>query len=94
MDQLKSRCEDLQLRSMNQNIHIHNVQEERGEDKNKLVSDIFVKNLKVPEQLFNSEKHLAGPILIDIAHRIGKPSWKPPPIVVKFALRKVKGNYI
>ena len=75
---------------MNQNILIHNVHEERGEDIYKLVSDIFVNNLKVPEQLLHSEKHPAGPILIDIGHRIGKPGWKPRPIVVKFALRRGK----
>ena len=90
MDQLRSKCEDLQLRSMSHNILIHNVQEERGEDVYKVVCNILLNNLKIPVQLLNSDEHPAAPVLIDIAHRIGKPGWKPRPIVVKFALRRGK----
>ena len=57
IDLLTSRCKDLQLRSMNQNILIYILQEERGEYIYKLLSDILVNSLKTPEQLLHSEKH-------------------------------------
>ena len=76
---LKAKCEDLQLRSMSHNILIHNVQEERGKN-----------SLKMPKQLLNSEEHPAAPVLIDVAHRIGKPGWRLRPIVMKSALQRGK----
>ena len=90
IDRLKAKCEDLQLRSMSHNILIHNVQEERGENVYKVVCNILLNSLNIPEQLLNSEEHPAAAVLIDVAHRIGKPGWRPRPIVVKFALQRGK----
>ena len=46
LNKLNAKCEDLQFRSMSNNILIHNVTEEHAEDIYEVVQDIFVNKLK------------------------------------------------
>ena len=64
---LKQNVEDLEVRLMSHNIVVYNVPEQVNQDIYKTVSDIFLKMLKIPDQLFHSEKHPVAPVQIDVA---------------------------
>ena len=87
---LKSQNEGLQVRSISQNILIHNVDEVSGEDLYKIVHDFFKQKLQIAEYLVHSDKHPAAPVQIDIVHRLGKPGARARPIVIKLVLRRGK----
>ena len=90
MDKLSKTCEDLQLRSMNRNIVIHNIQERQGEDIYETVADVFRNKLKIPEHLLHSNHNPSAPVQIDVAHRLGRSGVKARPIVVQLVLRRGK----
>ncbi len=78
--QLHSRVLNQEKRSMQQNILVHNVPEEKDENTDEKVST-FLKKKKIDDSA----------IRIDISHRIGaerKPNSYPRPIVVKMETRK------
>ena len=87
---LKQNVQDLEVRLMSHNIVVYNVPEQVNEDIYKTVSDIFLKTLKIPDQLIHSEKHPVAPVQIDVAHRMGKANHKNRPIVIKLVLRRGK----
>ena len=87
---LSSKCEDLQLRYMSNNLLVYNVPEQRGEVAYDLVMDIFQNKIKIPDHLIHSERNPAAPVQVDIAHRLGKQGTRPRLIVVRLALRRGK----
>ena len=72
INMLKSENESLQVRSMSQNILIHNVEEVSGQDLYIIVQNIFKEKLQIAEHLLHSDTHPAAPVQIDIVHRLGK----------------------
>ena len=91
IDRLNSKCEDLQLRSMSNNILVYNVPEQKGEVTYDLVMDILRNQVKIPDSFIHSERNPVAPVQVDIAHRLGKQqSSRPRPIVVRLALRRGK----
>ena len=90
IDSLKVTYEALQLRSMSNNIIIHNIAENTGENIYQVVHDVLVNKLRIPENLIHSDRHPAGPVQVDIAHRLGRYINKVRPIVVKLVLKRGK----
>ena len=87
---LKSKCEDLELRSMSENVVFYNIPEKQNEEIYKVVQDVLVRKMNIENHLVHSEYYPTGLIQVDVAHRIGKFSQKPRPVVVKLVLRRGK----
>ena len=85
---LKQNVEYLEVRLMGHNIVVYNVPEQVNENIYKTVSDIFLKMLKIPDQLIHSEMHPVSPVQIDMAYRNGKANHKNRPVVIKLVLRR------
>lgn len=90
IDSLKGTCEALQFRSMSNNILIHNIAENTGENIYQVVHDVLLNKLKIPENLIHSDRQPAGPVQVDVAHRIGRYTNRARPIVVKLVLKRGK----
>ena len=87
---LNEKYEDVQSRSMNRNILIHNIKEHQSEDIYAVVNDVLTTKLKIPDALMLSERYPVAPVHVDIAHRIGRPGGRDRPIVVQLTLRRGK----
>ena len=71
IDRLSSKCEDLQLRSMSNNLLVYNVPEQSGEVTYDLVMDVLQNKenkVKISELLIHSERNS---VQIDIEHQLG-----------------------
>ena len=90
VDKLYQKCEDLQVRSMNRNIVIHNIRELPGEDIYETVSDFLQNKLKIAAEYVHSQHNPVAPVQVDIAHRIGRPGTKGRPIVVQLVQHCLK----
>ena len=83
VDALKEKVEDLEYRSMRENIIVYNIPELPDEDCYSLVKKVFTENMKCED---------SSRILIDVAHRLGQKRFdhKPRPIVAKMLSRASK----
>ena len=87
----KKHILDLEWCGLQSNVVIYNCPERKGEDCKSLDLDKFEKELQIPLEQICTTKNPKGLIEIDVAYRIGKPTGKPRPIVIK--LTNMSGKY-
>ena len=90
VQKLSAKVEDLQWRDMRDNLVFTKIPEQ-GDDCEHLIMNFLQDEMLIPQEYIYSTHNLGGEIRIDVAHRMGRRSFKAPnprPIVVKFVTRK------